>query len=469
MKRSLEIIIIILLLLLPISIIIAIPNIIIDKNVVLEYNQEFIDKYEAHSILKDYSKEVVRIDNIDTSKVGKYEVNYNLEFGLFNIRNKKYVTVIDKIKPTINLEGPNEVIVCPNHKYIEQGFKAVDEYDGDITNKVEIETKDNTIYYKVKDNSSNYYETTRNIIYEDKEKPVITLKGNSNIYLYLKDTYKEQGAVATDNCDKDLSNKIEITGKVNTNQVGTYTLTYKVVDSSNNTSEVTRNIYIKKKEVYNNGSSNGSNNGYIYLTFDDGPSYLTPTILDILDEQQVKVTFFVTSSVYNNPNILKRAYNSNHTIALHTYSHNYKQVYSSVSNYFSDLNNIDNAVNSIIGLRSKIIRFPGGSSNLVSKNYSVGIMSTLANEVVSRGYNYFDWNIDSNDAGSSVNNSNSIYNNVVNNLSKDQTNIVLMHDSAGHEATVQALRNIITYGKINGYTFKAITSQMKAVRHRINN
>ena len=96
-------------------------------------------------------------------------------------------------------------------------------------------------------------------------------------------------------------------------------------------------------------------------------------------------------------------------------------------------------------------------------------MSYLTTEVVNRGYIYFDWNISSGDAGGDIYNSNNIYYNVVNNLSHSKTNIVLMHDSGGHEATVDALRNIISYGKEYGYSFKIITSDTPVVTHRVNN
>ena len=204
---------------------------------------------------------------------------------------------------------------------------------------------------------------------------------------------------------------------------------------------------------------------YIYLTFDDGPSYLTGKILDILDSENIKATFFVT----HGGDYLKRAYNSGNTIALHTYTHNYSYVYSSIDNYFIDLNNVSNSVYNSIGIHPKIIRFPGGSSNTISKNYSNGIMSRLTNEVINRGYTYFDWNVDSNDAGGDGYNNNKIYNNVINGLSHSKTNIVLMHDSESHSASVDALRNIIKYGKNNGYTFKAITSDTPIVRHGANN
>lgn len=90
-----------------------------------------------------------------------------------------------------------------------------------------------------------------------------------------------------------------------------------------------------------------------------------------------------------------------------------------------NLNNISDKVFNVINIRPNFIRFPGGSSNTVSRKYNNGIMSYLTVEVVNRGYNYFDWNVDSNDAGSDINNSSNIYYNVINNVSHSRANVVL--------------------------------------------
>ena len=129
---------------------------------------------------------------------------------------------------------------------------------------------------------------------------------------------------------------------------------------------------------------------------------------------------------------------------------------------------IGNKVKNITGVESKIIRFPGGGSNTVSTQYSRGIMSVLTNEVLARGYHYFDWNIDCGDAGGSKT-STDVYNNVVNYLSHNQTNVVLMHDFQNNYKTLEALDDIIDYGLANGYTFAAIDMNTPLVRHRVNN
>lgn len=206
----------------------------------------------------------------------------------------------------------------------------------------------------------------------------------------------------------------------------------------------------------------------IYLTFDDGPSYLTNEILDILKEENVPATFFVTSQQIDKyQNIIKREYTENHTVAIHTATHNYSYIYSSEQNYFNDLNEIRNKVFTIIGEKPRIIRLPGGSSNTISKKYSPGIMTRITETLTHNDFYYYDWNIDSMDASGCID-ENQIYNNVITHL-KSGTNIILMHDSPTKMTTVGALRDIIKYGKEGGYTFAKITKKTPQIHHHINN
>ena len=164
--------------------------------------------------------------------------------------------------------------------------------------------------------------------------------------------------------------------------------------------------------------------------------------------------------------LIKREHDEGHTVGLHTASHNYQTVYKSVDSYYNDLKQVQDRVKRITGIESKIIRFPGGSSNTVSKKYSKGIMTTLTKDVVNKGYRYYDWNIDSDDAGG-TNTSSGVYNNVVKYLSKNRSNMILMHDIKPH--TKDALRSIIRYGKNNGYTFEKITMSTPMITHHVNN
>lgn len=206
----------------------------------------------------------------------------------------------------------------------------------------------------------------------------------------------------------------------------------------------------------------------IYLTFDDGPSYLTEYILDILKTENVPATFFVTASKIDEyQNIIKREYEENHTVGVHSATHIYSYIYSNSENYFNDLKEIRTKVFNIIGIKPRIIRLPGGSSNTVSKKYSPGIITQITNILNSNNFYYYDWNVDSTDASGSVSKE-QIYNSVITHL-KSGTNIILMHDSATKKTTVEALQDIIKYGKDNGYTFAKITKHTPQIHHHINN
>ena len=203
------------------------------------------------------------------------------------------------------------------------------------------------------------------------------------------------------------------------------------------------------------------------MTFDDGPSQYTGELLDVLSKYNVKATFFVTGRNSNYFHYIKRAYDEGHTIGLHTYSHNYSLVYSSIDAYFSDLNSINEIVREQTGSYSNIIRFPGGSSNTVSRNYTVGIMSQLSSLVESKGYKYFDWNVSSGDASSVILDSSSYAQNVINGLGNGSYYVVLQHDT--NVNSIRAVSNIIEYGLSHGYSFRAIDINSPTVHHRIAN
>lgn len=204
----------------------------------------------------------------------------------------------------------------------------------------------------------------------------------------------------------------------------------------------------------------------IYLTFDDGPSIYTMDILNTLDKYNAKATFFVTCSE-NLEALSKEIAKRGHTIALHTCSHKYSYVYSSDEAYFEDLNSISNLVKKYTGVESKYVRFPGGSSNTVSRAYNSGIMSRLSLALKEKGYKYFDWNIDSNDAAGA--NSEQEYANVVGALQNNNRdiNMVLMHDVK--VSTKDALDSIMKSAIDLGYSFSGINEFTKEVHHGINN
>ena len=128
-----------------------------------------------------------------------------------------------------------------------------------------------------------------------------------------------------------------------------------------------------------------------------------------------------------------------------------------------------NKIKKDFGYKAKIMRFPGGTSNTVSRNYSSGIMTRLSKKMAQKGFIYFDWNVDSGDASGYNVNKNTIADNVINGLSRKQTNVVLMHDSGAKSTTAKALQKIIDYGNNNGYVFERITEETKRIQHKPNN
>jgi peptidoglycan/xylan/chitin deacetylase (PgdA/CDA1 family) len=445
--------------------ILATPVIILkgDKEITISLNTEYKEPgYIAYYFIKDKTELVKVSNNIDNTKVGDYKVTYKLKYKKRTTKKTRIVHVVDDEKPTITLNGTGSY--CPGSEYVEEGYSATDNYDGDITDKVVKEIKNNKVIYKVSDSSGNESKKTRKIKEQDIEEPKIALQGDTTINIYVGENYNEPGYIITDNCDKEIESKISITGDIDNTKAGDYVLTYSVTDFSGNTTSVERTVRVIKKEtpvIDGTGKT-------IYLTFDDGPSAsITPSLLKILKEEGVKATFFVINHDDSLNYLIKQEYDEGHKIALHSYTHNYSYVYSSIDNYFNDLNSIREKVHNITGEYTNIIRFPGGSSNTVSRAYYSGIMSILTKQVEEKGFYYFDWNVSSGDAGGS-DNAAEVYDSVVNNLIY-KNNVVLMHDFEGNYKTLNAIRDIIRFGKQNGYTFKTIDESTYGAHHRVNN
>ena len=178
---------------------------------------------------------------------------------------------------------------------------------------------------------------------------------------------------------------------------------------------------------------------YVYLTFDDGPSTYTNEILDILEQHNVKATFFVCGK----PNakytdLYKRIVNDGHTLGMHSYSHKYSELYASLDSFKEDTDKLRIFLYETTGVWSSFYRFPGGSSNTVSK---VDIHE-LADYLESSDVTFFDWNVSAGDDKAGANKE-TIYANIVNNVPRFKHCVVLMHDAADKESTVEALPEII--------------------------
>lgn len=179
----------------------------------------------------------------------------------------------------------------------------------------------------------------------------------------------------------------------------------------------------------------------VYLTFDDGPSENTAAILDILKQYGVKATFFVVGKTDETSlTLYKRIVDEGHTLGMHSYSHDYGDIYSSVENYVADLNRLGDHLYQVTGIRPEYVRFPGGSSNRVSKVD----MKELIEYLNKNGYIYYDWNLSSKDADYSNLSAEKITINClsqVEDYSKEV--IILFHDANDKKSTVEALPDII--------------------------
>lgn len=453
------------------------PEMNVKEKIILEVGStNNLEKPETKYHFRDVSNAVEIIGDVNYAKVGDYKVNFELDIFTGKFFKTVDVKVVDTIKPEIVLEKEENYKQSYSKDFIEPGYKATDNYDGDITSKVEtkkidIDETHFNIIYRVEDSSFNSIEKIRKVEIIDDIVPEITLNGSSNMTILVNSKYEEKGAKAVDAKDGDLTSKIAVSGAVNTSKEGTYTLEYKVKDNSGNENTKKRTVKVVSKieEVATvpepTQKSTSGNGKIIYLTFDDGPSIYTSKLLDILKKYNVKVTFFVTGS--GSDSLIKREFDEGHTVGLHTNSHVYANVYRNVDAFFDDLYAVQNRVERITGQKSYIMRFPGGSSNTVSKNYDGGIkiMSYLTKEVEKRGFSYFDWNVSSGDAGSTTS-SDGVYSNVIRGL-KYSSNVVLQHDIKSF--SVNAVERIIQYGLNNGYTFKPLTKGSYTAHHSVNN
>jgi len=378
----------------------------------------------------------------------------------------------------IALLGDRDVVVEYGNKYTENGASATLKgkfilKEGKPLDVITEGTVDDTKLgtYTVKYSASvprRYAEVSRTVTVVDTKMPSIELKGNAEVSLTVGAKYTEQGFSATDNYDGDISSAVTVSGNIDTAKAGEYTLTYTAKDQSGNIATATRKVTVKapvKKPTVTLPPINTVYPGEktVYLTFDDGSCAYTSKLLDVLAKYNVKATFFVVNTGFNH--LISRMASEGHAVGLHSATHDYRKIYASEEAYFNDLEAIQSVVVAQTGKRSKLIRFPGGSSNTVS-SFNRGIMSRLAVEVTQKGYRYFDWNVDSKDAGGATTTS-EVVNNVISGISNRGVSIVLQHDIKLF--SVNAVEQIIKWGLANGYTFKALDESSPVCHHGINN
>lgn len=346
------------------------------KDINIEYTEELrtpepVAYLKGKFLFKDGLKLNVKIDgDIKEGKVGKYPITYTASFLFLKKEISGYYNIVDSEAPIIEFNFFHDEYILPGEDY--NCFTAVDNYDGDLTDKVVIDVKEDSVVYSVKDTFGN---------------ETIAIK-------------------------KLVTDKTKI----------------------------------------------------IYLTFDDGPSKYTSELLDILKRHNVKATFFVIGSAYSD--IFSRIVEEGHAIGIHTYTHEFKEIYKNEENYFSDLMKVQDLIYEKTGYKTNLLRFPGGSSNTISKNYNKGIMSRLVVSVVEQGFQYFDWNVDSGDAGGATD-TEEVYENVKIGVEGKRIAIVLQHDTKKY--SIDAVEKIIIWGKLNDYVFLPLNADSFGAHHKVFN
>lgn len=348
-----------------------------NKNAEVEVGTEFKANPKVTYFGIDISKYVKTTGNVNTSKVGEYNINYK-----WGIKSKTTtISVVDKTAPVIHLQGAKTV----------------------------------------------YAKDSRN------------LEG------------AEKGVTVTDNYDKDIKVSRRDTNKISDTE---YEFVYTAIDSSGNMSIAKRKIVIAT--------------GVICLTFDDGPSSVTPEVLDVLKENNIKATFFILDYSEQSKSMIQRIIDEGHTLAIHGMSHDYSKIYASAEATLENFTSLQKKIKKDFNYDVKYVRFPGGASNTISRNYCEGVMTEAVKKVQEESLEYYDWNVDVDDAGSARTPS-EIYNNFVDGILPGVENIVLMHDGEGHMPTAKALQEIINYAKENGYVFTAISENTTPAKHSVNN
>ncbi len=186
----------------------------------------------------------------------------------------------------------------------------------------------------------------------------------------------------------------------------------------------------------------------IYLTFDDGPSdRVTPRILDVLKQENVKATFFIVGkNAEIRQNIIKREVEEGHSVGVHSYSHEYRKIYASPEKLIDDIDKCNDVIYNITGKRSTLYRFPGGS---------FGLSNSLISAVTMHGMRYVDWNASTRDAELNSPTPQQLLKAALSTPSNKQNIVLLAHDTTTKSATANALTSIIRHYKQEGYTFAA--------------
>ena len=378
-------------------------------------------------------------------------------------------------RPVLSLNGKSEQFVEAGELYTDSGAEAF-LGEENISDQVQVSGAVDTsvpgtyqLVYEVTYRKETY-SVSRTVTVQDTTPPEIVLTEPAQPFVIsTMDQYQEPGYTATDLVDGDLTGQVSVERMVT--DPALVTLVYTVTDRAGNTGRAERLVPLTPEtEPATEAAAPADNDSIICLTFDDGPSTkVTPKILDILKENGVHATFFIIKYEDSMIPTLKRMVDEGHTIGIHTWSHEYSECYATMDSYYEGVLRLRDKLKADTGYEAFCCRFPGGASNTVSKKYTPGVMTYLAEKMPAEGIQYYDWNADSTDAEGNNRPVETLVENAVSGFKKGRTNILLCHDTNAKETTAEALQQIINYGKENGFVFQAITPDTKPVHHGINN
>lgn len=436
----------------------------IDSAVHLALYQE-VDPYQYIDKLSHIEEKDIEIHSyVDNSQLGKYKIEYQYHQRIFTLT----VYIDDMLPPQFETQNKkilkNETVKASDLvKNIEDDTKTKvyfkEEYLFD-------EVKTYKVVVIVEDSYGNKSEKNAYVQVEEKDQEAPTISGLTPMTLLIGDEIDLKKDIIVQD-DHDQAPELTIDdSQLNIRKIGEYEVYYHVKDHTGNEETFVRQVEVLSQYANREALNDGVKT--CYLTFDDGPSQNTKDILNILDQYQIKATFFVTGTSPKDFHYIKEAYQKGHTIGLHTYSHDYEYIYSSLKNYISDLNKIKEVVYEQTGINTTFIRFPGGSSNLVSKKYNEGIMTRLTKKVIDLGYQYYDWTSINGD-GEGIDTVAGLKAKAIEEIGEKEDIMFLMHDSGTQTNTVKALPDILDYLIEKGYTFQVLDQTSPTFHHHVQN
>ncbi len=398
---------------------------------------------------------------VDTDALGDYELRYTARYHLRSYSTTRLVHVADLTPPEILLEHTEGYEPTWFTGYEEEGYSAVDDYDGDLTGRVETFYYEDRVEYRVSDAAGNEAVAVRPIEYS-LGRPEIYLNGGDTVELTARLDYQDPGYSAYDIQGNDLTGYIQTSGDVVSYRPGSYEVVYTITNALGDTVSVARTVNIVPAPEIETVMPEGN---VIYLTFDDGPGPYTARLLNVLARYNAKATFFVTCIDPDYADLVGRAYREGHSIGVHSATHNYYSIYASEEAFLDDFRQTEEMIYQQTGSYTRLFRFPGGSSNTVS-SFNPGIMSRLRQIMLDMGYQYFDWDVSSGDAGETTKTT-AVVDNIIGGCAGRRNTIVLQHDIK--DFSVAAVEKVLSWGARNGYTFLPLEVNSPAAHHGIAN